>query len=82
MNALRVASNLSRSTNNDIVRRCTNVSTIKDRIKELVKSLYENSMINNSDIQKFVRVDIAYPSMPLVFTKKLTMIKQEKFKLL
>ena len=35
MNGLRFALNLSRNINNNIVRRCADVSTIKDRIREL-----------------------------------------------
>ena len=48
MNPLRFASNLSRSTRK--MRRCASVSTIKERIKELAKSWYDNSVINNSQI--------------------------------
>ena len=33
MNELRFALNLSRNTNNDIVRKCANVSPITERIK-------------------------------------------------
>ena len=50
VNPLRFASNLSRSTRNNIVKRCASVSTIKERIKELAKSWYDNSVINNSQI--------------------------------
>ena len=33
MNVLRFALNLSRNTNNDIVRKCANISPITERIK-------------------------------------------------
>ena len=35
MNGLRFALNLSRNINNNIVRRCADVSIIKNRIREL-----------------------------------------------
>ena len=63
----RFALNLSRSTNSDIVRRCTIISAIKKRIKQLAKSWYEKSMINNSDIQEFIRTAIAYSNTPLAY---------------
>ena len=67
MNPLRFALNLSRSTSNDIIRKCSSVSTIKERIKELAKSWYENSVINNLDIQEFIRTAVAYPGTPLAY---------------
>lgn len=38
MNVLRFALNLSRNTNNNIVRKCANISPITKRIKQLAKS--------------------------------------------
>ena len=67
MNLLRFALNLNRSTSNDIIRRCSSVSTIKERIRELAKSWYENSVINNSDIEEFNRTAVAYPGTPLAY---------------
>ena len=59
MNALRFILNLSRSTSNNIVRKCVNVFTVKERIIELAISWYENSMINNPTV--------AYPDTPLAY---------------
>ena len=71
MNALSFALNLSRSTSNDIVRRCANASAIKERIKELAKSWYDNSVIyNNSDKQEFIRTAVAYPNTPEAYSNK------------
>lgn len=59
MNALRFTLNLSRSTSNNIVKKCVNVFTVKERIIELAMSWYENSMINNPTV--------AYPDTPLAY---------------
>lgn len=61
MNAIIFASNLSWGTTNDALRNGANVLTTKDRIQELAKSWYKNSVINNSDIQEFIKTAVAYP---------------------
>ena len=38
MSMLRFALNLSRNTNNDIARKCANISSVTERIKQLAKS--------------------------------------------
>ena len=61
MNAIIFASNLSWGTTNDALRNGANVLTTKDRIQELAKSWYKNSVINNSDIQEFIKTAVEYP---------------------
>ena len=65
MNMLRFALNLS--TNNNIARKYTKISATKERIKQLAKSWYEKSVINNLDIKEFIRTAVAYPNTPLAY---------------
>lgn len=36
-------------------------------VKKLVKSWYQNSLINNLDIQELVRTAVAYPDISLAY---------------
>lgn len=54
MNALSFALKLSQGRSNDAVRKCANISTIKD-----ANYWYKNSVIKNPDIQEFVSTDVA-----------------------
>ena len=38
MNVLRSTLSLNRNMNNDVVRKCANISSITERIKQLAKS--------------------------------------------
>ena len=67
MKVLRFALNLGRTRNNDIVRKCANISAIRERIKQLAKSWYEKSVINSLDIKEFIRTVVTYPSTPLAY---------------
>lgn len=69
MDALRFSPILSRGSNNDTIRKNTNVYTIKYRIKELKKFCYENSVIKNPDIQEFFRTAVPYPYTPFQFCR-------------
>lgn len=64
---LRFALKLRRGTSNDTIRKGANVSTVKDRIKELAKYWYKSPVINNPDIQEFVRTAVAYPDTSLAY---------------
>ena len=54
MNVLRSILSLNRNINNDVVRECANISSISERIKQLAKSWYKKSIINNSDIKEYI----------------------------
>ena len=51
MNLLRSISSLNRNMNNDVVRKCANISSIS---KQLAKSWYKKSIINNSDFKEYI----------------------------
>ena len=40
--------------NNEVVRKCANISSISERIKQLAKSWYKKAIINNSDIKEYI----------------------------
>ena len=67
MSMLRFALNLSRNTNNDIARKCANISSVTERIKQLAKSWHRKSMINNLDIKEFIRRAVAFPNTPFAY---------------
>ena len=45
---------LNRNMNNEVVRKCANISSISERIKQLAKSWYKKAIINNSDIKEYI----------------------------
>ena len=67
MNVLRFPLNLSRNTNNNIVRKCANISSITERIIHLAKSWYGKWMINNLDIKEFIRTALAFLNTLLAY---------------
>ena len=67
MNVLRFTLNLNRNMSNDEVKKCANISSISERIKQLAKSWYKKSIINKSDIKEYVRTAIVYPNTPLAY---------------
>ena len=67
MNVLRSILNLNRNMNNDVVRKCANISSISERIKQLAKSWYKKSIINNSDIKEYITTAEASLGTPLAY---------------
>ena len=65
MNVLRSTLSLNRNMNNDVVRKCVNISFISERIKQLVKSWYKKAIINNSDIKEYITTAEASLDTPL-----------------
>ena len=45
MNVIRSIFNLNRNMNNDVVRKCANISSISEKIKQLAKSWYKKLII-------------------------------------
>ena len=68
MNVLRSTQSLNRKMNNDVVRKCSNISSITERIKQLIKSWYKKSITNNLDIKEYITTAIAFPDTPLAYT--------------
>ena len=64
---LRFALSLSRNRNNDIVKKCANISSVTKRIKQFAKSWYWKSMNNNLDIKELIRTTAAFPNTPLAY---------------
>ena len=65
MNVLRSTLSLNRNMNNDVVRKCVNISFISERIKQLAKSWYKKAIINNSDIKEYITTAEASLDTPL-----------------
>ena len=70
MKVLRSILSLNRNINNDVVTKCANFSSISERIKQLVKSWYKKSVINNSDIKEYVTTAEASLGTPLAYINK------------
>ena len=64
-NVLRSTLSLNRNMNNDVVRKCVNISFISERIKQLAKSWYKKAIINNSDIKEYITTAEASLDTPL-----------------
>ena len=64
---VEISLNLSRNTNNNIVRKCANISSITERIIHLAKSWYGKWMINNLDIKEFIRTALAFLNTLLAY---------------
>ena len=67
MNVLRSILSSNRNMNNDIVRKCANISSISERKKQLAKSWYKKSIINNSDIKEYITTAEASLGTPLAY---------------
>ena len=65
MNVLRSTLSLNRNMNNDVVRKCVNISFISERIKQFAKSWYKKAIINNSDIKEYITTAEASLDTPL-----------------
>ena len=65
MNVLRSTLSLNRNMNNDVVRKCVNISFISERIKQLAKSWYKKAIINNSGIKEYITTAEASLDTPL-----------------
>ena len=66
---------LNRNANNEVVRKCTNISPVSERIKQLPKSWYKKAIINNSDIKQYITKAGASLDRPLAYINK-EIIKQ------
>ena len=51
---IKISIKLNKNMNNDVVRKCANISSISERIKQLAKSWYKKSILNNSDIKEYI----------------------------
>ena len=67
MNVLRSILSLNRNINKDIVRKCANVPSISERIKQLAKSWYKKSILYNSDIKEYTTTVGASLGTPLTY---------------
>ena len=65
MNVLRSTLSLNRNMNNDVVRKCVNISFISERITQLAKSWYKKVIINNADIKEYLTTAEASLDTPL-----------------
>ena len=61
---------LNRNMNNDVVRKCANISSISESVKQLVKSWYKKSIVNNSVIQEYITTVEASLGTPLAYINK------------
>ena len=67
MNILRSILNLDRNINNEVVRKCTNIPCIFERIKQFAKSWYKKSILNNEDIKEYITTTKASLGTPLAY---------------
>ena len=67
MNVLRSILRLNRNMNNEVVRKCANISSISERIKQLAKTWYKKAIINNSDLQEYIVTAEASLDSPLTY---------------
>ena len=65
MNVLRSVLSLNRNVNNDLVRKCPNIPSISERIKQLAKSWYKKSILHNSNIKEYITTPEASLGTPL-----------------
>ena len=56
-------------TNNDIVRKCANISSITEIIKHLAKSWASKIVVYSLDIKKIIKTAVAFPNTPLACIK-------------
>ena len=56
--------------NNETVRKCANIPSISERIKELSKSWFKKAIINNSDIKEYIATAEASLGTPLAYIIK------------
>ena len=67
MNVLISILRLNRDMNNEFVKKCTNISSISERIKQLTKSWSKKAIINNSDIKEYITTAEASLGTPLAY---------------
>ena len=67
MNVLISILRLNRDMNNEFVKKCTNISSISERIKQLTKSWSKKAVINNSDIKEYITTAEASLGTPLAY---------------
>ena len=67
MNVLISVLRLNRNMNNVVVKKCANISSISERIKQLTKSWSKKAIINNSDIKEYIATAEASLGTPLAY---------------
>ena len=67
MNILRSILCLNRNINNEVVRKCANISSISERIKQVAKTWFKKAKINNSDIKEYITPAEASLGTPLAY---------------
>ena len=67
MNILRSILCLNKNINNEVVRKCANISSISERIKELAKTWFNEAQVNNSDIKDYLITAEASLGTPLAY---------------
>ena len=67
MNILRSILCLNKNINNEVVRKCANISSISERIKELAKTWFKKAQVNNSDIKDYLITAEASLGTPLAY---------------
>ena len=67
MNILRSILCLNRNINNEVVRKCANISSISERIKQLAKTWFKKAKINNLDIKEYITPAEASLGTPLAY---------------
>ena len=75
MSVLRSILSLNRNINNDVVRKCANISSISERIKQLAKLWRKKSIINNSDIKEYITTAEASLGAPLAYINNQLLFK-------
>ena len=66
-NVLRSTLILNRNMNNNVLTKCANISSITEIIKQLAKSWYKKSIINNLDKKEYITTAVAFPDTPLAY---------------
>ena len=67
MNVLRSILCLNRNMSNKVVKKCANISSISEAIKQLAKTWYQKAKINNSDIKEYIVTAEASLGTPLAY---------------
>ena len=67
MNVLRSILSLNRNMSNEVVKKCANILSISEGIKQLAKTWYKKAKINNSDIKEYIVTAEASLGTPLAY---------------
>ena len=58
---------LNRNINNEVVKKCANISSISEKIKQLAKTWFKKAKINTSDIKEYIITAEASLGTPLAY---------------